>query len=94
MDAEEIHRKSHKAFVSGADGKALFPAYTQGPIAARLNTLRTRIREAELLAVKVFAPRKTETPDAEAGGQERDDIILAMNRLSSALWWLFCESVR
>jgi ethanolamine utilization cobalamin adenosyltransferase len=94
MEAAEIHKKSHESFVCGKDGKAMFPAYTQGPMAARLNILRTRIREAELLAVKVFAPCVTETPGANTEGQERLDIILGMNRLSSAMWWLFCETVR
>jgi ethanolamine utilization cobalamin adenosyltransferase len=54
-----------------------------GPLAARLNLLRTRVREAELLAVRVFGP----------GEDGRDDLILAMNRLSSALYWLFCRLV-
>jgi len=77
MDAEEIHRRSHN---TGA--RVLqFPSYTQGPLAARINTLRAKVREAELLSVRVFGP----------GENPRDDIILAMNRLSSALWWLFCE---
>ena len=77
MDAEELHRRSH-------DPKGTFtlPAYTQGPLAARINTLRAKVRETELLAVKVFGPG--ETP-------QREDIILALNRLSSALWWLFCS---
>jgi ethanolamine utilization cobalamin adenosyltransferase len=55
-----------------------------GPLALRLNTLRTRIREGELMAVRVFVPGKD---------SERKDIVLAMNRLSSALYWLFCRLV-
>jgi ethanolamine utilization cobalamin adenosyltransferase len=54
-----------------------------GPLAARLNLLRTKVREAELLAVRVFGP----------GEDEREDLILAMNRLSSALYWLFCKEI-
>jgi len=50
-------------------------------VAARLNTLRAKTREVELFAVKVFG----------AGQAEREDIILALNRLSSALWWLTCQ---
>ena len=81
MDADEIHRRSHNA-----GGKLLqFPSYTQGPFAARINTLRAKVREAELLAVKTFGSKE------EGVAAERADIILAMNRLSSALWWLFCE---
>ena len=79
MDAEELHRRSH-------DPKGTFalPSCAQGPLAARINTLRAKVRETELLAVKVFGPGAAETA-------EREDIILALNRLSSALWWLFCK---
>ena len=81
MDAEEIHKRSHNT-----EGKLLqFPSYTQGALPARINTLRAKVREAELLAVKVFGPKE------DGAAAERTDIILAMNRLSSALWWLFCE---
>jgi ethanolamine utilization cobalamin adenosyltransferase len=90
MNEEEIHRKSHETFVGVTDFKAMLPAYTHGPMAARLNVLRTKIREAELLAVKVFG---TGTSPGDEG-QGRDDIVLALNRLSSALWWLFCERIR
>ena len=82
MDAEEIQRRSHDT--EACSGTVPLPAYTQGPLAARLNTLRAKVREAELLAVRVFGPG--ENP-------EREDIILALNRLSSALWWLFCRYV-
>ena len=79
MELEEIHRRSHN--IEGSPGMALpRPSHTQGPLAARLNTLRAKVREAELLAVRVFGPA------------ERDDIILALNRLSSALWWLHCQA--
>ena len=85
MDAEEIHRKSHESSDSTAQA-FLLPAYTQGLLAARLNTLRAKVREAELCAVRVFGPE-------EADSTPREDIILALNRLSSALWWLLCEYV-
>jgi ethanolamine utilization cobalamin adenosyltransferase len=74
----ELHRQSHD--VKGTFGiPHPVPDYTMGPFAARLNTLRTMVRETELLAVRVFGQ----------GG--RDDIILALNRLSSAVYWLFCR---
>ena len=84
MEAEEIHR-----LVGEMDWKTSpFPSHTQGPLAARINTLRAKVREAELLSVKVFGPQD------EAKAAERQDIILALNRLSSALWWLFVETTR
>ncbi|MCL2381843.1 MAG: hypothetical protein FWC64_09685 [Treponema sp.] len=83
MDSEEVHRQSHNP--AGSFAGLQLPAYTQGPLAARLNTLRAKTREAELAAVRIFGPG---TDTAEAA--EREDIILGLNRLSSALWWLFC----
>ena len=81
LNAEELHRQSHA-------GSIPLPSYTQGPLAARINTLRAKVREAELLAVKVFGG--TGADGTEAGKtEEREDIILALNRLSSALWWLY-----
>ena len=91
MDAEEIHHRSHNI------GGDLFqrPAFTNGPLAARINTLRAKVREAELLAVKVFGPKQAEkNKDENEDDSEREDIILAMNRLSSALWWLFCVATQ
>ncbi|MDR0388910.1 MAG: hypothetical protein LBH73_02450 [Spirochaetaceae bacterium] len=83
LDAEELHRQSHDVKESFGLAHPV-PDYRMGPLALRLNTLRTRIREGELLAVRAFAPGKD---------TERKDLILAMNRLSSALYWLFCRLV-
>jgi len=85
MDEKEIHRRSHNT----DGGKFQFPSYTQGPLAARLNKLRARVRETELLGVRVFGP---EAP-GDSQTSPREDIILALNRLSSALWWLFSRYV-
>jgi ethanolamine utilization cobalamin adenosyltransferase len=81
LDADEIHRQTH-------DVKAAFrlpghplPDYTMGPLTIRLNLLRARIRETELFAVRVF----------HGFFGKRPDIIAALNRLSSALWWLVCR---
>ena len=89
MDAEEIQRQSHDAFTRDAEGKPVLPDYTHGPVVARLNMLRAKTREAELLAVKVFGPEGAN--DAGHSPHEREDIVLALNRLSSALWWLTCQ---
>ena len=88
MSAEEIHSRSHNM----AGKPLVLPDYTQGPLAARLNTMRAKVREVELLAVKVFGPGAEETSDINPSDfNPREDIILALNRLSSAFWWLFCE---
>jgi ethanolamine utilization cobalamin adenosyltransferase len=82
LSSGEIRRRSHD--IKGNFGfEHPLPDYTMGPVAARLNLLRARVREAELLTVRVFGP----------GEDEREDLILAMNRLSSALYWLFCRQI-
>ncbi|MDR1637669.1 MAG: hypothetical protein LBR93_10070 [Treponema sp.] len=83
LSAGELRGQTHD--VKTAFGiPHLNPEYTMGPLALRLNTLRTRVRSAELLAVKTFCPR-SEYP--------REDIILTLNRLSSAVYWLFCRHI-
>jgi ethanolamine utilization cobalamin adenosyltransferase len=83
LSAGELHEQSHNV-------KAAFgiphpvPEYTMGILALRLNTLRARVRAVELLAVKTFHPQ---------GEYPREDIILTLNRLSSALYWLFCRYI-
>jgi ethanolamine utilization cobalamin adenosyltransferase len=88
LPEEELHRQSHD--VRGAFGMDHpVPDYTMGPLAVRLNTLRTRVREGELLAVRVFwVPGADGTPGGRCG---REDIVRALNRLSSAFYWLFCR---
>jgi len=55
------------------------PHYSMGRLAARLNLLRAQARETELAAERAFA------------ATERDDILLALNRLSSAIYILLCR---
>jgi ethanolamine utilization cobalamin adenosyltransferase len=88
LSEKELHRQSHD--VRGAFGmNHPVPDYTMGPLAVRLNTLRTRVREGELLAVRTFWVNNADgTPGGRCG---REDIVRAMNRLSSAFYWLFCR---
>jgi ethanolamine utilization cobalamin adenosyltransferase len=58
----------------------LVPDASHGPDVARLNWLRAMSREVELAAMQVFA-----RPDLSV---EREDLILALNRLSSAFYVL------
>jgi ethanolamine utilization cobalamin adenosyltransferase len=98
MDAEELRAVSHAACGadSGAPPAAPLPSYTDGPLAARLNTLRAKTREAELRAAAVFGPKETDGHGAVCGAvsgeAERGDIILGLNRLSSAFWFLYMKT--
>lgn len=58
--------------------KHFLPTYKQGEIVAVLNKLRTKTREAEVTAYKAFKD--------EYGQVFREDIIQALNRLSSLFW--------
>jgi ethanolamine utilization cobalamin adenosyltransferase len=91
FSAEELHRQTHD--VAGAFGLAghPLPDYRQGPLAARLNTLRARTREAELCALQVFAGETGAAPDPAI--PRREDLAMALNRLSSALYWLYCRAL-
>lgn len=56
------------------------PSAAMGIVAARLNTLRTQVRECELAAARPF-------------GSSRTDIIQALNRLSSGIYIMFCSNL-
>lgn len=77
MNPSELREMSHnpqKYFGTGH----FIPDYGMGEAVVRLNALRSAVRETELAAYEAF---KTEN-----GNSERDDIILALNRLSSLFW--------
>mgnify|MGYP004444003777 FL=1 len=83
MDSDELRKRSHnvKAYF-GIDHPV--PSGDMEPIPVALNLLRTKVREAELAAVKAYGP--------ESSGC-REDIIEALNRLSSGIYILFCREV-
>ena len=79
MTAEQLREKSHfpqKYF----DQPHFMPAETDGRLILMLNKVRTVVRQTELAAYDAFKTKE--------GGTDRDDIILALNRLSS-LFWIF-----
>jgi ethanolamine utilization cobalamin adenosyltransferase len=74
---DELHEQSHKV-------KHQMPDYRMGALGVRLNTLRTRVREAELAAVRLSG-----LDSSLPGGS----IAVGLNRLSSAIYWLYCKAV-
>ncbi len=81
LDEETLRNQSHdvkKYF--GIDHPV--PNYTMGKMASSLNMLRTKVRETELAAVHAFITDS---------GIEREDIIKQLNRLSSAVYIIFCR---
>lgn len=75
---EAIHKFSHSPQEQFGIGH-LMPDPGQGKIMAALNCLRTKIREVELCAVETFC---------KGEAVEREDIIRALNRLSSLIYVL------
>ena len=59
------------------------PDYSMGRMAAALNRLRTKVRETELIAVNAF--------ESEDGIPKCNDIIQHLNRMSSAVYLIFCR---
>ena len=84
MDPDEVHRCSHHPQEFGFPGHIL-PAPEHGLIAAQLNRLRALTRETELAAVQTYWD-----------GQKvsREDIVLALNRLSSFFYVLQLRAAR
>ena len=60
------------------------PHYSMGKICAKLNSLRAFVRETELAAANAFINDNI---------VERNDIIEALNRLSSCVYIMFCKKV-
>ena len=81
MDADHIHYESHHIQEIYGIPHPL-PDYRMGRICVALNSLRTFVRETELSAVKAFC---------HEGNCEREDVIQALNRLSSFVYILFCR---
>lgn len=82
MNEEQLRRASHNVKASvGIDHP--IPDHRMGRLCVELNLLRTRVREVELCAARAFH-----------GEEQRNDIILALNRLSSAVYLLFCKEVK
>lgn len=85
FDAAGLRYHSHNVgALTGGRGQPL-PDPSMSDSALALNRLRTLVRAAELKAVEAFEKRD--------GGSERNDIVTALNRLSSAVHIMFCREI-
>lgn len=83
LSQEELRRRSH--FPQEHYGQPHFmPDPTDGEAVLRLNRVRCAAREAELAAAQAFHDRD--------GVPTREDLLKAMNRLSSMLYLLMIQS--
>lgn len=82
MTPQELRKRSH--FPQEYYGQPHFmPDFSDSALVLELNTVRCAVRSAELSAVAAFT-----TP---AGKLEREDIVKALNRMSSAVYLMMLE---
>ncbi|UQZ90750.1 cobalamin adenosyltransferase [Deltaproteobacteria bacterium Smac51] len=77
LDAAALRERSHDP-VKFFGHRHMLADYRMGPLCIALNTLRAMVREVELAAATAFKDG--------SGQPTRDDIIRALNRLSSLLY--------
>lgn len=78
MDEEALRRASQNVRETfGMDHPT--PDCSMGRLCVELNRLRARVREAEIAAIRALP--------------ERTDLLRAMNRLSSAVYVIFCRQL-
>ncbi len=85
LTAEQMREHSHHSTKYYGVSHFL-PSYKQGEIVAKLNALRTLARKTELVAYDAF---KDENKNVS-----RNDIIEALNRLSSVFWIMMCKFIK
>lgn len=85
LNAEQMREHSHHSTKHYGISHFL-PSYKQGEIVAQLNVLRTLSRKTELVAYDAFKDSDKNV--------KRDDIIQALNRLSSVFWIMMCKFIK
>ncbi len=79
LDADGVRKTSHRVKEEFGFEHPI-PELKMGRLALALNLLRAKSREAEVACEAAFAEQS-----------EREDLLLAMNRLSSGIYILFCR---
>ena len=85
LNADELREHSHHSTKHYGISHFL-PSYKHGEIVAQLNSLRTLARKTELVAYDAF---KDENKNVS-----RNDIIEALNRMSSVFWIMMCKFIK
>ena len=83
LNSEELREESHNP-VKYFNMKHILPHYNMGKVALELNSLRSSIREVEIFAVRAFK---------KEDGMEREDLIKALNRLSSCAYIMMLKVI-
>ncbi|WP_291578598.1 cobalamin adenosyltransferase [Clostridium sp. UBA6640] len=85
LNSEELRATSHNPKKYFNIDHIIFPSYEMGDIVVALNALRAESREVEIEALKAFKNQD--------GELSRNDIALALNRLSSCFYIMMCKYV-
>ncbi|GAA0123562.1 MAG: cobalamin adenosyltransferase [Clostridium argentinense] len=83
LNSEELRAVSHNPKKYFNIDHIIFPTYEMGDVVVALNALRTESREVEIDALRAFKN--------EDGELTRNDIALALNRLSSCFYIMMCK---
>lgn len=82
LDADGLREHSHHPQKYYRIKQMLLPDYSMGEAYARLNLIRTKVRQAETIGTKAFWTGRI---------YEHTDILEALNRLSSAVHIMMCK---
>lgn len=85
LDPDQLREHSHHSTKHYGISHFL-PSFTYGEIVCQLNRLRTITRKTELIAYNAFKDSN--------GNVERNDIIQALNRMSSVFWIMMCKFIK
>lgn len=85
LNPDELREHSHHSTKHYGISHFL-PSHSHGEMAAYLNRLRTITRKTELVAYNAFKDKN--------GNVERNDIIQALNRMSSVFWIMLCKLIK
>lgn len=82
---KEIREMSHNPKKFFGIDHIWYPDYNYGELFAALNEIRSEIREVEISAIKAFK--------SNLGEIQREDILRALNRLSSCMYVMMCKLI-
>lgn len=83
LNSDELRAYSHNPKKYLNTEHIIYPSNDMGPVVVALNALRAQSREVEISAFQAFKN--------EEGEPTREDIALALNRLSSCFYIMMCK---
>lgn len=94
LTLDELQEHSHHAAEHYGIPTMTRPDHRYGEVYARLNLIRTELRQVEVAAVRLFREQAARAAEAQGTQQvdpARPDLLYLLNRLSSAAHVLMCR---